>query len=59
MEQLTKFEVKIYYSGFCTYEVEAKNEDEAILEARKLSINKKEISSNLQNWNDADTANRI
>lgn len=59
MEQVKKFEVKIFYSGFCTFEVHAKNEDEAILEARRLAINEKEILSNLENWKEADTATEI
>lgn len=33
-----KYEVKIHYSGFCTYEVFAENESEAILKARNLQI---------------------
>ena len=50
------FEVKIYYSGYCTYEVEAENEVEAIINARNLPINKSEILSNLENWKEADIA---
>lgn len=54
-----KFEVKIYYSGFCTFEMEADNAADAILKARKLEIDKNEILSNLENWNEADEANEI
>jgi hypothetical protein len=54
-----KFEVKIYHSGFCTYEVEAENEGDAILKARTLPINNNEILSNLKNWKEADTATEI
>lgn len=50
------FEVKIYYSGFNTYHVNAKSEDEAIIEARKLSIKKNEIINNIENWQEADEA---
>jgi len=50
------FEVKIYYSGYCTYKVEAENEVEAIINARNLPINKSEILSNLENWKEADIA---
>ncbi|MBS4035724.1 MAG: hypothetical protein KGZ85_14740 [Ignavibacterium sp.] len=56
---MKKFEVKIYYSGFCSYEIEAENEEDAILKARKLAINKNEILSNLENWKEADIANEI
>ena len=51
-----KHEVNIYFSGFCTYEIEANSEDEAIGKARKLPINEKEILSNLENWFEADEA---
>lgn len=54
-----KFEVKNYYSGFCTFEVEAENQDEAILKARNIEIDKNEILSNLENWKEADTATEI
>ena len=54
-----RMNVMIYYTGFCTYEVEAENEEEAILKARELSINKNEILTNLENWENADTAIEI
>lgn len=58
MENKT-FEVKIYYTGFCTHTVEAENEIEAILKARNLPINQTEVLSNLENWEEADTATQI
>jgi hypothetical protein len=51
-----KFEVKIYYSGFCTYQIESKNEAEAIIRARNRQIDSIELLSNLENWKEADTA---
>ncbi|HNX11919.1 MAG TPA: hypothetical protein PKH68_02915 [Paludibacteraceae bacterium] len=54
-----KFEIKIYYTGFCTYEIEAQDEAEAIIKARKLSVNQNEIITNLENWEEADTATDI
>ena len=51
-----KFEVKIYYSGFCTYQIESKNEAEAIIKARNRQIDSIELLSNLENWKEADTA---
>ena len=54
--KLKKFEVKIYYSCFCTYKFEAKNEAEAIIRARNRKIDSIELLSNLENWKDADTA---
>lgn len=53
------FEVKVYYSGFCTHQVKAKTEGEAIKKARKFSIHKNEILNNLENWKEADNAEEI
>jgi hypothetical protein len=51
-----KFEVKIYYSGFCTYQIEAKDDVEAIIKARNRQIDSIELLSNLEDWKEADTA---
>jgi hypothetical protein len=53
------FEARIFYSGFCTYKIEAENEDEAIIKARIFPINNNEILSNLENWEEADTAEEL
>lgn len=53
------FEVIIYYSGFCTYQLEAKNEAEAIKKARNRKIGSIELLSNIENWKEADTAELI
>ena len=53
------FEVKIYFSGFCTFEVSATDQVDAILRARKLPINNNELITNLENWEEADTANEL
>ncbi|MBN1574299.1 MAG: hypothetical protein JW984_13960 [Deltaproteobacteria bacterium] len=53
---IKRYEVRIYYSGFCTYEVEAENEEEAITKARNMQIDSNELMSNLENWEEADTA---
>lgn len=53
--KIKEFEVKIYYSGYCTHLVKANNETEAINKARELEINNDEILSNLEGWKDADT----
>lgn len=50
-----EFEVKLYYSGYCTHLVKANNDSEAIKKARKLEINNDEILTNLENWKDDDT----
>lgn len=51
-----KFNVTIHYTGFCTYEVIADDEADAILKARNLPINQNEFSTTLENWEEADTA---
>ncbi len=58
-KKIKKFEVKIYFSGFSTYEIEAENAEDAILKARNFEIDKNEILSNLENWKEADEANEI
>ena len=51
-----KFEVRIYYSSFCSYVIDAEDEKEAILKARELPRNETEILENIENWHDADEA---
>ncbi|MCD4747169.1 MAG: hypothetical protein K8R58_12805 [Bacteroidales bacterium] len=58
-EAMKNFEVKIYYSGYCSYKVEAINEFEAIEIARNLPLNNEEILSNLENWREADEAFKV
>ena len=53
------FEVKVYYTGFCSHEIIAKNINEAIQKARKLKIDNLELMNSLENWEDADTAEEI
>ncbi|MCF6268082.1 MAG: hypothetical protein L3J41_00025 [Melioribacteraceae bacterium] len=56
---MEKFEVKIYYSGYCTYKIDAENEEQAIKKARDFEVNKDEVLSNLENWQEADEALKI
>ena len=49
-----KFLVRRYYSGYCSYEVDAENEDAAYDIARNLPIDESEILSTLDDWSDAD-----
>ena len=53
---MKKFKVRIFYSSFCTYEVEAENEDEAVLKARNLEIDQNEIMLQLESFKEADEA---
>ena len=57
--KLKKFEVTIYYSGFCTYQIEAKNDAEAIIKARNRQIDSIELLSNLENWKEADRVKEV
>ena len=56
---MKKYKVKLYYSSFCSHEIEASNEEEAIIKARELDIKENEILINLESWEDADTAEVI
>ena len=56
---MKKFEVKTFYSGYCSYEIEAENKTEAIVKARTLPINSNDILSNLESWEEADDAIEI
>ncbi len=53
------YEVQIYYSGFTTNKIEAKSEEDAIIKARLLDVNKDELLTNIENWEEADKANEI
>ena len=53
---MKKYEVEIYYTGFCSFEVTANNEDEAILKARELPINKEEFLDTIENSESEDNA---
>jgi len=54
-----KYAVRIYYTGFSTSLIEAESEEEAILKARRNEPDLAEISSNLEGWEEADTAEEI
>ena len=56
---MKKYEVKLYYSSFCSQEVEANSEEEAIEKVRGFDIKENEIIINLESWEDADTAEVI
>ncbi len=48
-----KYIVRLYYSGYCTHEVEADDEDEAFQKASQLPIDLDEVSATLEEWEDA------
>jgi hypothetical protein len=49
-----KFIVRRYYSGYCSYEIEAENEDEAYEKAINLPIDESEVLSTLEEWRECD-----
>jgi hypothetical protein len=56
---MNKYEVKIYYSTFCIYEIEAENEEDAIIKTRSMEIVENDIINNLENWEEADEVEEI
>lgn len=56
---MKKFEVHVYYSSFCTYEVEAATEEQAIIKARQFEIEENELLANVENWEEVDIATVI
>ena len=44
---------------YCEYEIEAQNEEEAILQAKNFEIDSKEIIANLESWEEADEATQV
>lgn len=49
-----EFIVRRYFSGYCSYEIEAENEDEAYSKAINLPIDEGEILSTLEDWKECD-----
>jgi hypothetical protein len=49
-----KYVVRIYYSGYITKVVDAKNEEDALLKARKEHMDMEEILPTLERWEMAD-----
>ena len=49
-----KFIVRKYYSGFCSYEVDAIDEESAYEKTKSSPINENEILSSLEAWKDCD-----
>jgi len=49
-----KFIVRKYFSGFCSYEVDAEDEESAYEKTNGLPIDENEIINSLEAWNDCD-----
>jgi len=54
-----KFTVRRYFSGYCTYEIEATSKDAAYKKARNMSIHEDEILTTLEDWKDCDEVKPI
>jgi len=53
-EMKVKFIVRKSYSGYCTYEIEAENQDEAYKLANNMPINEIELLSTLEDWEECN-----
>jgi hypothetical protein len=49
-----EFIVRRYFLGYCSYEIEAQNEDEAYGKSLHLPMNESEILSTLEAWEECD-----
>ena len=46
--------VRRYFSGYCTYKIEAPDENTAYEKARNMPIREDEILATLEDWEDCD-----
>lgn len=49
-----KFSVRRFFSGFCSYEIDADDEISAYEKAKALLIDEDEILSTLKDWKECD-----
>ncbi len=49
-----RYLVRRYFSGYCTYEVEAENEDMAYELVKNRPVNQYELIATLEDWTDCD-----
>ena len=49
-----KFIVRKYFSGFCTYEVDAEDEISAYEKSKSLPIDDNQILNSLEEWKDCN-----
>jgi hypothetical protein len=49
-----KFIVRKYFSSYCSYEVDAADEESAYEKAKSLPIDENEILSSLETWKECD-----
>lgn len=53
------YEVKIHYSTYASYTVNAENEDLAYEQALNVPVDTEQVIDNLDNWKDADDISEI
>jgi len=49
-----KFMVRKYFSGYCTYKIEAQDENAAYEKARNMPIIEDEVLATLEDWKNCD-----
>lgn len=54
-----KFSIRKYYSGYCSYEVEANDKDEALEKVKEMLINYDEVLGTLEDWEECDEVEQI
>jgi len=56
---MKKFEVKIYYTTFCSYQISAEDEKQAFDKVGNNYLSNDEALSNMKRWPEADSVERI
>ena len=51
---MEKYTIKLFYSGYNTFEIEAANENKAIEKARVTHLKKSELLATIEPWHEAD-----
>ncbi len=54
-----KFLVRKYYSGYCSYEIEADDEFKAYEITKEMPINYDEVSETLEDWEECNEVESI
>ena len=54
-----KFVVRKYYSGYCSYEIEANDDDQAYEMAKEMPINYDEVLETLEDWEECNEIETI
>ena len=49
-----KYLVRKYYSGYCTYEIEANNQEQAYEMVEEMPVNYYEVFETLEDWEECN-----